>query len=428
MPEQTLPRTITKAPLVLGEWEPPHSNGHGPPFGGNGGGPGGGRRRGGGGRPGGGRDDGGDAAPINWRWVHVPLAIAAVLLLACIVANLVPVDKYVLASDRARSVEGLISPRRAHHRSGDVLLSDVSATRLSLFGYLFYGVFGHTVVLPGSAVLGPGIPPSELALEDDAETAQSVADAKVSALRSLGYTVASRDVGILVLAVEPGSPGSRHLRQGETVTAVDGIATSDTCAFARALARTRPGESIQLRVERSRVTARGAIVAGPTVTEHVRLGQRPASLPASSVVPECPHLRWPRGAGYLGLIEDTEEAFRFPVAVDVRAGGIHGASAGLAIALGIVDELSGGHLTGRRTVAAVGTLTPEGRVGEARTGEVSSVRESAYAAWAAGATLMFVPERQLTSARSTVPSSLHVVGVGSLTQAVDALRRLGGTT
>jgi Lon-like protease len=357
----------------------------------------------------------------DWRLVHRLLAAAALLLLACVVANLIPLNEYVLTSGRPQLASSLITSGAAGRGGGKIVLSDVYATRVSVFGYLYYRFFGHTHVLSGATVLGPGIPPSELRLEEDAEAAQSVASAKAAALRSLGYTVGIRDVGVLVLGVEPGSPVSRDIRQGEIVTAVDGVASHSDCAFARALAHKRPGQLATLTVEESRVSAKGTVTGGPMVTDRVRLGRWPPSVPGSSAIPGCTGRLWTRRTGYLGLIGDTDESFRFPLSVSVSARALRGSSPGLAIALGIVDALSGGDLTGRRTVAAAGTITPNGHVGP-----VPSVPQTVFAAWSAGATLMFVPEGQVKAARLNAPLTLRVVGVRSLGQAIADLRALRG--
>ena len=90
--------------------------------------------------------------------------------------------------------------------------------------------------------------------------------------------------------------------------------------------------------------------------------------------------------------------------------------------LGIIDTLGGGHLTGGRTVAATGTITPAGNVGE-----VGGVPQKTVAVEAAGATVFFVPAAQVATARSKAVPSLRVFGVRTLAQVLAILHRLGGT-
>ena len=90
--------------------------------------------------------------------------------------------------------------------------------------------------------------------------------------------------------------------------------------------------------------------------------------------------------------------------------------------LGIIDKLSGGHLTGNRTVAATGTIDPQGDVGD-----VGGVPEKTVAVERAGATVFFVPPQEYQAALSKDTPQLHVYAVSTLGQALRILQRLGGT-
>lgn len=421
MPELTLPRTSPDAPFVPPEWECPKSNGHGSPPAGNGRG-GGGDRPGGGGQRGGGHDEAGDIGRTNWRWVHVPLAILAAITLLCMVADLVPIDDYALATGAAEPVAPLLATAaHAHRVTGEVLLiPDIEISRLTAFDFAFYKLFGGADVLSAPTALGSGTSPSEIASEGYAEMAQSKAEAKAAALTRLGYSVAERHVGALILAVEPGSPASRVLRVGQIVTSVEGTATESSCAFASALARRRPGQQIELSVEQSTVTKKAAIVAGRVTIDKVRLSRWPASAPRLSLTSKCPS-RTGATSGYLGVVSMTQNDFAYPIGLSIRTTSIGGWSSGLAMTLGIIDALSGGHLTGGKTVAATGTIDQAGRVGP-----VDDVRDKTLAVELAGATIFFVPMSQRATALSVATRSLRVVGVRSLTQALAELRRIGG--
>jgi PDZ domain-containing protein len=126
-------------------------------------------------------------------------------------------------------------------------------------------------------------------------------------------------------------------------------------------------------------------------------------------------------AGYLGIVVETQQDFDYPFPVAVDTSEIGGPSAGLAMTLGIVDTLSSGHLTGGRTVAATGTITPTGAVGD-----VGGVAQKTVAVERAGATVFFVPPEELATAKSKDVPSLHIYAVSSLDQALDVLQRLGG--
>ena len=96
-----------------------------------------------------------------------------------------------------------------------------------------------------------------------------------------------------------------------------------------------------------------------------------------------------KATAYLGIETAQQSAWHFPVKVSVHTADIGGPSAGLAMTLGIIDKLSGGDLTGKRTVAATGTIDAQGDVGD-----VGGVAQKTIAVERAGATVFFVPPQE----------------------------------
>jgi PDZ domain-containing protein len=357
------------------------------------------------------------------RWVRLVGVAVLVLVVAAAVADHVSLDYYVLTPGVARPVAPLVRvPRqRAHRLHGSVLLTDVYLTRVTALSYLYDSVRSDARILPAATVLGPATPPSQLVAQGYLEMAQSQSAAKAAALTRLGYHVSVRDVGVVVFAVIPGSPAADALSVGEVVTAVEGHRTPDACAFARSLASRHAGALVQLTVERSHADARAALVPGPLVRETVRLGRWPSSVPHPAPTPRCPGTGW-HGQGFLGIEAETQSELRLPFPVVLRTTSIGGPSAGLAMTLGIINTLWDGNLTGGKTVAATGTITPTGAIGE-----VGGVPEKTVAVERAGATVFFVPAGQVRTARSKAIPSLRVYGVSSLAQVLTDLRHLGGS-
>ena len=79
--------------------------------------------------------------------------------------------------------------------------------------------------------------------------------------------------------------------------------------------------------------------------------------------------------------------FTFPLKVSVDTTGIGGPSAGLAMTLAILDDLTPGDLTGGKRVAVTGTIDAAGNVGE-----IGGIEQKAVAARAAGVQLFIVPQ------------------------------------
>jgi Lon-like protease len=362
------------------------------------------------------------AAPPPHRRRRWPVVLAAVLVLIVVlvaVASRITLNDYALTPGQAQPVGPLVKvpSGKAHHPHGPILLTDVYVTPVSLLDYLPTLLDSDAQIVSAGELLGPDTPPDQLTTQGYLEMAQSQAAAKAASLTRLGYDVPEHDAGALVFAVQPGSPAGPHLQVGQIVTAVNGHATADDCAFIAALHPYGPGETVELSVEQSTVTADGVIRSGRTVDERVRLGRRPSADDQSS---GCPGVHG-ASAGYLGVVVETQQDFDYPFPIAVDTSEIGGPSAGLAMTLGIIDTLSSGHLTGGRTIAATGTITPTGAVGD-----VGGVAQKTVAVERAGATVFLVPPEELAAAKSKDVPSLHIYAVSSLDQALAVLRRLGG--
>lgn len=362
-----------------------------------------------------------DPQPPRRRWPVVVAAVVVAVLLLVGVASRIDLGYYAITPGEAQPVGPLVTvpPSKAHPIHGPLLLTDVYESRVTLLSYLPDRLDGNAQLVPATAVLGQYTPASELTTQGYLEMAQAQSAAKAAAFRRLGYQVPGTRAGTLVFSVAQGAPAASALRVGQIVTAVGGTATPGVCAFERALSPYRPGQTVRLSVEQSHVTDRAVLVHGPTVTERVHLGHRPASLPTapSSGCPGNP----PASHGYLGVQVETWEDYRYPFPVSIDTTRIGGPSAGLAMALTIVDKLSSGHVTGGRTVAATGTIDPQGVVGK-----VGGVPQKTVAVEQAGATAFLVPKGQAATARSKATPSLHVYPVSTLDQALAVLAHLGG--
>ncbi|MET7622141.1 S16 family serine protease [Streptomyces sp. NPDC005408] len=119
---------------------------------------------------------------------------------------------------------------------------------------------------------------------------------------------------------------------------------------------------------------------------------------------------------YLG--EDPKK-----VKVTLHLADVGGPSAGLLFSLGIVDKLdgdgAGGDLTGGRTVAGTGTISPDGKVGA-----VGGVSLKTRAAKRDGASVFLVPEGECSDAQAELPKGLQLIPVTTLKGAVESLRAL----
>jgi len=304
-----------------------------------------------------------------------------------------------------------------HLPVGKILLTDVYVTQLSALTYLQYRYFSSDSEIISSAdLLGPSTPADQFINQGYLEMSRAQSFATAAALAHLGYTVKPENAGTLIYGIAPGSPAARSLRVAQVITMVDGTPTPTNCALIKALHGLVPDTIATLEVEQSSINSVGAFVPGPTVEKSVKLGRPPDGLKDTGCgeVPTSP-------TAYLGIVPEDQYLWNFPVRVTVHTTDIGGPSAGLSMALGIIDKLSGGRLTGNRVVAATGTIDPQGDVGD-----VGGVAEKTVAVERAGATVFFVPSVELSAAQSKATPTLHVYAVSTLDQALRILQQLGG--
>jgi PDZ domain-containing protein len=362
------------------------------------------------------------AAPVRFRrrrWHTVLVAVLVVIVAAAVILSRWNVGYYALTPGDATPVASFIKvpPNLDHPLNGTILLTDVYETQLNALTYLQERYLSSVAqVYSAAELIGPSTPEDQYIDQGYLQMAQAQSDATAAALTHLGYTVSAKNAGVLVYGIPPGTPASRVLKVSEVVTAVNGTATPTPCALVNALHGLKAGTRATLAVETSSISASGAFVAGPTVQRSIILGTPPRGLVDTGCGPST------KPSAYLGIQTAQQLAWNFPVKVTVHTADIGGPSAGLAMTLGIIDKLSGGDLTGKRTVAATGTIDAQGDVGD-----VGGVAQKTIAVERAGATVFFVPPEEKAAAMSKDTPQLHVYAVSSLDQALRILKRLGGT-
>ena len=128
------------------------------------------------------------------------------------------------------------------------------------------------------------------------------------------------------------------------------------------------------------------------------------------------------GQAFLGVVMRTKDrSFPMPFDVNIDSGRIGGPSAGLAFALGLIEHLAAGELTGGHKVAVTGTIDIDGTVGE-----VGGVAQKTAAVRAEGAEYFLVPPGEFETAKDHAGKGLRVIAVGTLQEAIEALGRIGG--
>ena len=271
---------------------------------------------------------------------------------------------------------------------------------------LLHSLDDATVLYPKQAILG-GSPASQLGCQQTQQMQGARSAASVVAVRALGYKVAEKDLGAQVVEVVPGTPAAAAgVECNDLITQVNGRPTPTSGDLAGVIAGLTPGSQATITVSRT-----GSNGSAHVVVLHAKL----ASVPREGSSPADP------GKAFLGVATQTDASFSYPFPVSIDVGAIGGPSAGLALTLGLLDSLTHGQLTGGRRIAATGTISLDGAVGD-----VGGVAQKTVAVRKAGAQYFFVPVQELAAARSEA-KGMKVDAVSTLAQALRDLEALGGS-
>lgn len=111
--------------------------------------------------------------------------------------------------------------------------------------------------------------------------------------------------------------------------------------------------------------------------------------------------------------------YDFPVDVELQLGDVGGPSGGMMFALGIIDRLTPGALTGGLHIGGTGTIQASGEVGP-----IGGVVQKLYGARDAGATVFLAPAGNCPEIVGNEPAGLRIVKIGKLRDAVSALEKI----
>lgn len=212
-------------------------------------------------------------------------------------------------------------------------------------------------------------------------------DAIAAALGLIGQPVQST---VIVRGVVDDGPAAGKVQPDDVILRVNSVPVTKASQVVDLVRGNPPGTTVGLEIERDGNRSGVDVTLGPD--------------------PEDP------GRGRAGILLANQYRADFPI--EFGAGDVGGPSAGLVLALGLVDKLTPGSLTGGSIVAATGTIDPEGHVGS-----IGGVREKAVAARQAGARVMLVPEDNCAQLGDVDPGGMAVIPVRDLRGSVDVLRR-----
>ncbi len=253
----------------------------------------------------------------------------------------------------------------------------------------------RAVVVPRTDVRPASMTPEQYERMSIRMMDESKVAAQVVGVRAAGYEVRLEGQGAQVQVVQSGSRATGLLMPGDVITAGGGDPVRTAADLVAVVRRFAPGDLLPLSLVRDGIRHDLAVPLGAVPGDPIR-----------------PRL----GVVILTHIQDVD----LPVPVQIRATEVGGSSAGLALALGVYQGVSGTDLTTGRKIAVTGALSPDGRVDP-----VAGVTLKVWAAEAAGAELFVLPEANREAATAAA-TRLQVVGVATFDEALRAIRAFTG--
>lgn len=329
------------------------------------------------------------------------------------------VSQYAITPGDATPVAPLVKIQgvatESHHDR--IMLTDVYLQQLTAWQWLVMHFQSHVQFVGANALLEPGVPESELTAQGFLQMSDSKQAAEVAAFRALGWKVPATSTGAVVTSVVTASPALRAgIHVADEIVGVGTTKVDSSCGVVRAVHDLVAGSVVELRVEPATISATGVISWGALRRVTVRTASAPSGLGPSG----CSGARGPERS-WLGVSLEDGVRYELPAKVSINTSNIGGPSAGLAMTLTMIDQLSRGSLTGHHAIAATGTMDPYGNVGD-----VGGVAEKTVAVQRAGARYFFVPQVEVTTARQVAQPGLTIIGVTTLSQVLRDLHSIGG--
>jgi PDZ domain-containing protein len=271
------------------------------------------------------------------RPLHLAGAGVALLLIVFVILWRVQSNNFLLLPDQAHLVAPLVSVKGGSDPKGPggVYFVDLIEQRASLLDSIFPGLHEGSTLVPASSILPPGSSVQAERQQSLRQMARSQQIAAAVALRALGYKVSARPTGVLVDDVLRGSGAAGVIQPTDVIVSLDGKPVRTVAQLHAALGRHKPGDVVLVGLRRGNRLTTARVKTSPS--------QADPKLPA------------------LGVFVEQASDIHLPIPVSIDAGNVGGPSAGLAFALGVLEELGRNVDRGYR-VAATGELLPDGTV------------------------------------------------------------------
>lgn len=241
-------------------------------------------------------------------------------------------------------------------------------------------------IYPAELIYAPGVSQETVNSENSAAMTGSQENATAAALTALGIDFESN---LAVASIPDDGASAGILKPDDVLLTIGGKPVKDLATIQAVLAAGK-GAPVDIEVRRAGVNK--------TVSVTPKLGDE--------------------GKYLLGIA--LQNTFTFPFGVEISLENIGGPSAGMIFALGIMDNLTPGELTGGKHFAGTGTIDPAGNVGA-----IGGIAQKMVGARSNGADYFLAPAANCQDVVGHVPDGLQVIKVATLKEAYDAVSLVG---
>ena len=217
---------------------------------------------------------------------------------------------------------------------------------------------------------------------------------------------ASQDSAVIAALIETGMAGAMHL----TVTEVIEQQTSTEIQAGDVLETITPegGEATTITSFSQLRELMTTIPEGTRVTLGVNRGEQQTTAALTTITPQEGTTGSLLGLSLKISVDSTVEA-------SFGLSDVGGPSAGMMFALGVVDEITPGSLTGGKDISGTGTINMDGQVGP-----IGGIQQKMAGARNSGSRFFLAPASNCDEVRGHEPEGMQVFAVSTLHEAVTA--------
>lgn len=333
------------------------------------------------------------AVPKAPRWL--PVAFAGLALLAALAVAAWSVSLPYLAFSPGPVFDAIDNVMveedvQIYPPRGELMMLTVASQGLNAFEVLAVAIDPAVDLVRREAVRRPGESDEEYRERNLVLMDQSKENAVAVALSRVDQGLEIGSDGVEVRDVNEDAPAAEVLEPGDSIIGIEGVEVNLAQDIGEVIATRSPGDTVTL-----------------TVVRGGEERQLEVELTADPDDPDRP---------LVGILAATLNP-EYPI--DINSANVGGPSAGLMYTLAIVDLLTPGNLTNGRVVAGTGTIAADGTVGA-----VGGIRQKVVAAEAAGAEVILVPAGNYEAALTAERTTIEVVSVATIDEALDHLEGL----